>query len=90
MSTYTELDEKSTHDFRPHKLRWGWNGLRFEKMSKTTAKMTGIGKGIEEGHYIILRQGETDFGYLVQEIQYESNPSDYFIAELKIIGTYEE
>lgn len=79
------------HDFRSHKLKWGWNGLNFTaNEDRKTAVMQGVGNGIKEGNYIALTQNEKDFAYLVEEIKYDTNPSDLFTAKLRISGTIEE
>jgi hypothetical protein len=49
------------HDFRPHKLGWGWNGLSWT-ISKDgkTAEMIGIGRGLEVGHFLAISQRGKD------------------------------
>lgn len=85
------MEVEIIHDFRPDKLRWGWNGLDFiVKEDKKTAIMIGIGKGIKVGHFIALTQSNTDYAYLVESVRYESNPVDMFEASLKIVGLIEE
>lgn len=85
------MNNEIIHDFRPDKLRWGWNGLDFNvNEDRKTALMKGVGKGIQSGHYIVLTQGGQDYAYLVELIDYETNPTDLFNANLRIVGLIEE
>jgi MioC protein len=52
--------------------------------------MTGQGKGIERGDYLILPDGSGTSRYRVDEIDYYSNPSDMWIALLKPVPTEPE
>ncbi len=45
--------------------------------------MTGQGKDIKPGDYILLQKGSESYRYRVEEIDYYSNPSDMWIALLK-------
>lgn len=45
--------------------------------------MTGFGKGIKPGDYIILQQGSEPARYQVEEIDYYSDPPDMWMALLK-------
>jgi MioC protein len=47
------------------------------------ACMTGFGRGITPGDYIILQQDCKPYRYQVEEIDYYSEPSDMWIALLK-------
>jgi hypothetical protein len=78
------------HDFRPNALRWGWNGLNYNRIDDKYASMMGIGKGIKQGHYIAMTIGGVDYGFLVEEIEYDTNPNDLFNAKLKIAGLIED
>jgi hypothetical protein len=44
--------------------------------------MTGQGKGIKRGDYIILKKGSDSCQYQVEEIDYYSEPADMWIALL--------
>ncbi|MEC4819328.1 MAG: hypothetical protein SAK29_39570 [Scytonema sp. PMC 1069.18] len=54
---------------------------------KTKGLMTGYGKGIKSGDYIIFRDGSHFYQYQVEEIDYYSKPSNMWIALLKKIRT---
>lgn len=85
------MNQEIIHDFRPKRLCWGWNGLDFRvNNDKKTATMLGIGRGIKAGDHIALTQGEKDYAYLVESIEYKRDPSDMFEANLKIVGTIED
>ena len=85
------MGKEIIHDFRTNNLKWGWNGLSFTaNKDRKTATMQGIGKGIKKGHYLAITQNNVDYGYLVEEIKYESNPEDMFNAKLRIVGLIED
>ncbi|MBE9169919.1 hypothetical protein IQ238_21130 [Pleurocapsales cyanobacterium LEGE 06147] len=44
------------------------------------AYMTGQGKSINKGDYLILSSGSNTIRYQVEEIEYYSNPPDMWIA----------
>ncbi len=48
-----------------------------------TGHMTGYGKGVKVGDYLILQEGSDRCRYKVEEIDYYSNPEDMWIALLK-------
>lgn len=75
------------HDFRLHKLRWGWNGLSLDRLPNKKARMIGIGVGLKKGDFIAVNYGKEDVAHLIESIEYESNPKDMFAAILS--GTYE-
>lgn len=79
------------HDFRPHKLRWGWNGLSWSVSDdRKSAQMLGVGKGLEVGHFIALNHGGEDCGYKIESIEYLSNPKDMFNATVSGVYEFEE
>jgi hypothetical protein len=45
--------------------------------------MTGMGKGVKCGDYILLQEGTISYQYQVEAIDYYSEPSDMWIALLK-------
>ncbi|HBL57023.1 MAG TPA: hypothetical protein DDZ80_00125 [Cyanobacteria bacterium UBA8803] len=47
------------------------------------AYMTGQGKGIKQGDYLVLQGGYGSEPYQVDKINYYSNPPDMWIALLK-------
>ncbi len=51
-----------------------------DEMSK--GYMTGQGKGIKRGDYIILKNGSNSCRYQVEEIDYYSEPPDMWMALL--------
>lgn len=86
-STYRLKTGEIVHDFRKDKLKWGWNGLSFiVAKDKKTATMTGIGIGLEVGHFIAMDDNGV-VGFKIIDVKYDSNPKDMFTAVLS--GTYE-
>lgn len=75
------------HDFR--KGRWGWSCLTW-KVSEDhkSVSVTGIGKGISKGDYLIIR-GLNDV-YKVEDVKYETNPADMFTVVLSGVYTIED
>ncbi len=51
----------------------------------TKGYMTGYGKGIKCGDYIMLRNGSDSNLYQVEEIDYYSEPSDMWMALLVLV-----
>ncbi|WP_017317182.1 hypothetical protein [Mastigocladopsis repens] len=49
----------------------------------TQGYMTGQGKGIKRGDYILLQDGSNFYLYKVEEIDYYSEPPDMWIAFLQ-------
>lgn len=70
-----------THDYRH--LERGINYFFESLQEEMQGCMTGFGKGIKPGDYIILRQGGESYRYQVEEIDYYSDPSDMWMALLK-------
>lgn len=96
MSEILEVDDDIIRDFRKDKLRWGWNILLFHMTGDKTAKVTGIGKGVEEGNHILVTLNDSspdkssDYGCRIDSIEYESDPKDMFNAEVSIMGIVDE
>ncbi|MBH8552819.1 hypothetical protein I8751_10655 [Nostocaceae cyanobacterium CENA357] len=68
------------HDYS--QLVWGRDYV-FELLNEGTGGyMTGIGKSIELGDYIILRHSCQVYQYQVEEINYYRHPPDIYIALL--------
>ena len=85
-STYKLATGDIVHYFRKNKLKWGWNGLSFiVAEDKKTATMTGIGIGLEVGHFIAMDYNGV-VGFKIIDVKYDSNPRDMFTAILS--GTY--
>jgi hypothetical protein len=91
MNTKTLKNGETIHDFRPHKLCWGWNGSYWKVADdKKSATMMGNGSGLKEGDYIALNHGKKDMGYLIIEVNYDTNPKDLFTVKLKGACTFDE
>jgi MioC protein len=70
-----------THNYT--KFVWGEDYV-FESLDEgNEGYMTGYGKGIERGDELILSNGTDSFRYRVETIDYYSNPSNMWIAQLK-------
>jgi hypothetical protein len=54
----------------------------FEQTAEKAGYMTGQGKGIQQGDYIIFEQKNRVVLYRVQTISYYASPSDMWIALL--------
>jgi MioC protein len=83
-STVVALNKKRksrVHDYTPYQ-----HGIDyvFETIDGNEEKgyMTGQGKRIKPGDYIVLQQGSVVEQYLIERIDYYSNPSDIWIALL--------
>lgn len=48
-----------------------------------TGYITGYGRGIKIGDYLILKKYNQPYRYQVKEIEYYANPSDMWMALLK-------
>ena len=85
-----EVDDSKIHDFTKDQLKWGWNGLDFKLIDKSTgnqkAEMLGIGRGIKQRDYITMNHDDDITCWLVDEIKYKNNPADLFKAKLTFIG----
>jgi hypothetical protein len=56
----------------------------FESLNTgTQGCITGFGKGVKSGDFMILKQNNQSCRYQVEEINYYSDPSDMWIALLK-------
>lgn len=85
----TQIKNGNTfHDYRTDMLGWGWNILNFEKKDSFKAQVMGIGKGIENGHIVVLSQNNEhgNIAFEVNKIDYDTNPPDLYTAELVSIG----
>ncbi len=72
--------KNKTHDYS--KLVWGSDYV-FDRLHKGMGGyMTGIGKAIKLGDYILLRHGCQVYQYQVEEIDYYLHPPDIYIALL--------
>lgn len=73
------------HDFRFGS--WGWNIVKAWQLKDEKFKLMGIGNGIKTGHIILMRsdQGE-DIPMLVEDVKYDKNPRDLFIAIVSVIA----
>jgi hypothetical protein len=78
-NSYKLRDGAIAHDFRPSKTGWGWNALCW-KQTDTALEMQGIGKGLKEGDFVCVKDGEDDVLMQIEEIAYDSNPPDMFVA----------
>jgi hypothetical protein len=83
-STVVALKKKRksrVHDYTPYQ-----HGIDyvFETIDGDAQKgyMTGQGKRLKPGDYIVLQQGSAMEQYLIEKIDYYSNPSDIWIALL--------
>jgi MioC protein len=74
-----------THDYR--QFVWGEDYIFESNDSGNGGYMTGQGKGIKRGDYLILSNGTDCYHYQVEQIDYYSNASDIWIALLKKVTT---
>lgn len=82
MNTRTLEDGNVVHDFRPHKVCWGWV-VTFWKTNENNIDILGVGKGLKEGHYLaVVHKGYGDRAHKIESIKYYSNPTDMFTAQL--------
>jgi MioC protein len=70
-----------THDYR--RFVWGEDYIFEPSDSGSGGYITGQGKGIKRGDYLILSKGTDLYHYQVEQIDYYSNSPDIWIAFLK-------
>lgn len=76
----TKHSQNHTHDYTKY---FCGRDYIFEPIdNETKGYMTGQGKGIKRGDYIILCNGSKSCRYQVEEIDYYSEPPDMWIALL--------
>ena len=78
--------EKAVTPSRPPKIhdfsRRTSNSFAFERTGENQAYMTGQGRRVLRGDYILLKFGQTSVLYQVQHIDYYASPSDMWTALL--------
>ncbi|MDF5728082.1 MAG: hypothetical protein PUP92_08585 [Rhizonema sp. PD38] len=81
ISTKPKQQKNKTHDYT--RLVCGRDYV-FEPIdNQTRGYMTGQGRGIKSGDYIIFQNGSSACKYQVEEIDYYSEPPDMWMALLK-------
>jgi len=81
-SPINELKQKGKiHDYS--QLVWGSDYVFEPRNEEVGGYMTGQGKSIKPSDYIILQHGSKSYKYLVEEIDYYSDPPDMWIALLR-------
>ena len=73
----------TTHDYGPDQ-RYRGHDYIFEPIDAgLKGRMIGWGKGVKQGHYILLEQSESQDGrtrYRIDQIEYKLNPDDMWNA----------
>ncbi len=86
-----QLINKTFHDFRKDKLRWGWNGIWFNvHEDKRHADASFIGRGVKDGDYIIIEFPNNTLVFEASKVEYDSNPPDSFSCLLTLFGVWED
>lgn len=83
MSWFSKLfsvREGATHDYTQR--GWGHDYTFSPGNGGRTGSMTGWGHGIERGDYLLLHNGGGSTRYRVAKIEYYSDPSDMWNAEV--------
>jgi MioC protein len=79
----TAKRKPKTHNYT--QFVWGEDYI-FEPIDEGNGGyMTGYGRGIVRGDYVILSKENNAYHYQVEKIDYYSNPSDMWIALLKTV-----
>ncbi len=81
ISTKSKQQKNKTHDYT--RLVCGRDYVFEPTENQTRGYMTGQGRGIKSGDYIILQNGFGACIYQVEEIDYYSDPPDMWMALLK-------
>jgi hypothetical protein len=77
----SKSSQKQTHDYT--QCVYGRDYV-FESVNNwTQGYMTGQGKGVKRGDYILLQDSSDSHLYKVEEIEHYSEPSDMWIAFLQ-------
>ena len=71
--------EPPTHDYTDP--RWGRN-FNIVNLSRDgqTANLTGWGRGLKVGHYLLLKNGHDNTRYKITSIEYMRDPADMWAA----------
>lgn len=80
MTTHDYTDRGWGHDYTIHTIHDGGQRL----------SVSGWGDGIQEGDYLILKNGERGSRYVVSSISYYDDPSDMWKAELTFAPRMQE
>jgi hypothetical protein len=81
ISTKLKKQKNKTYDYT--QLICGRDYVFEPTDNQTRGYMTGQGKGLKSGDYIILQNGSGACIYQVEEINYYSEPPDMWMALLK-------
>jgi hypothetical protein len=73
-------EDMVTHDFT--RSQWGHSLSTFKPLPDNKGEAMGFGDNIEQGHFLILRNGTSTTRYRVDSIDYFRDPSDMWQAKL--------
>ena len=71
----------NVHDYRNEARCWG-HDLGYRPLANDRLKANGWGRGLSEGDYLLLSNGDSDTRYAVEHVRYFRDPSGQWSAVL--------